>query len=385
VRDIVCINDFERMARRALPGVLYDYIDGGSFAEVTKSRNVEDWAAVCLEQRVMRDVSKIDTSVEVLGSVYSLPLGLSPVGLAGMFAKRGEVQAAMAALDQHVPFCLSTLSICSVAEVAAKTAAPPWFQLYMLRDKKIVQALLERAGAAGVDVLVLTVDLPVVSVRYRDHRSGLGRKVPIQAQVKRIAGLLPKLRWLVDVAVKGRPLGFGNLENVLRGVKSSDVGAWVDRNLDASVTWKEVEWVKQRWPGKVLIKGIMSPLDADEAIKVGADAIIVSNHGGRQLDGVPSTAKALPEIACRVGGSVPILVDGGIRSGLDVVRALSLGANFCMIGRPWAFAVASGGHSGVMKAIDILRTELSVAMALCGFSKTSEIAGSALSRHRNLE
>jgi L-lactate dehydrogenase (cytochrome) len=380
VRDVVCIDDFVRIAKKALPIALFDYIDGDSLAEVTRRGNVDDWAAVCLEQRVMRDVSTVDTSVEIFGERHSFPLGLSPVGLAGMFAKRGEVQVAMAARQHDIPRHLLTFSSSSVNEVAAKTSAPPWFQLYMLRDKKIVEALLDRARAAGVNVPVLTVDLPVVSVRYRDYRSGLGRNISLQAKVKGVADLIPRYGWLLDVVVRGHPLGFGNIEDILRGVERTNVGARIDRNLDDSVTWRDVEWIKQRWKGKVVVKGIMNSLYADQAIKAGADAIIVSNHGGTQLDGVLSTAKTIPEIASRVGGSAPILVDGGIRSGLDIVRAPSLGTSSCMVGRPWAFALACGGYSGVMKAIEILRFELSIAMSLCGFLKTSGIVGFALPR-----
>lgn len=356
--------------------MLFDYIDGGSFTEITKRNNIDDWASVRLEQKVMRDVSKIDTSVEILGERYSFPLGFSPVGLAGMFASRGEVQAAMAARQENIPFCLSTLSVCSVDEVAAKTSTPPWFQLYMLRDRKVVEALLDRARAAGVNVLVLTVDLPVASVRYRDYRSGLGRDISLAAKVRRILDIAPRYRWILDVVGKGRPFGFGNVKDILAGVEGTNLGAWVERNLDSSMTWDDIAWIKQRWKGKILIKGVLNSLDAEQAVKAGADAIIVSNHGGRQLDGALSTAKALPAVADRIGGSAPILVDSGIRSGLDIVRALSLGANACMVGRPWAFALASGGYEGVLKAIKILQAEMSIAMCLCGFSKASDIVGS---------
>ncbi|HEX6072478.1 MAG TPA: L-lactate dehydrogenase [Sphingomicrobium sp.] len=364
------VSDYRALAKARLPHFLFEYLDGGSYDEVTLRRNVEDLRGVALRQRVLRDVSSIDLSTELFGQRWAMPVGLGPVGLSGLYARRGECQAARAADAAGVPFALSTLSACSIGEVAK--AAPLWFQLYIVKDRGFVSDMIARAREAGCGALLLTVDLAVPGTRYRDYRAGLSGS--IRGPASRVRQVLARPDWAWDVAVRGRPLTMGNLEPLLgSGAALEDLMGWVSANFDASVTWKDVEWVRGQWKGPLIIKGILDPDDAREAAASGADAIVVSNHGGRQLDGVSSTARALPRIADAVAGKMPVLADGGVRSGLDVVRMLALGADFVLLGRAWAYALAACGEAGVAHVLKLIDAEMRVAMALTGSVRVSEI------------
>jgi L-lactate dehydrogenase (cytochrome) len=371
----VCVNfsravsfeDYQGLARRRLPKVLFDYIDGGAYAEVTIRRNVTDFETLCLRQRVMRDMSSINLSSDLFNQRLAHPVILGPVGFAGMFSRRGEVQAARAAAAAGVPFCLSTVSICSIEEVCAAAETPPWFQLYMIKDRGFVRELLARARLAGCPVLVLTVDLPTPGARYRDHRSGMMARQDTLGRMQQIFDGLSHSRWLYDVFMRGRPHGFGNLTAAGGKAKSfSEAWEWIRVNFDVSVTWADLEFIRSNWSGPIVVKGIHDPDDAREAARIGASGIVVSNHGGRQLDGVESTIRALPRIVDAVGDKLTILMDGGVRSGLDVLKALALGAKGCLLGKGWAFALAAGGERGVLRLLGTLREELRVAMILAG-------------------
>lgn len=375
------VMDYRELARRRLPRQLFDYIDGGAYAESTMGANVDDLRDIHLRQRILRDVSDIDLSVEVLGERLKLPVVLGPVGLAGMFARRGEVLAARAAEKAGARFCESTVSICSIEELKEATSTPFWFQLYVMRDRGYAEKLIGRARDAGCRVLVLTVDLPVVGARYRDTRNGMMDAISGGKKLIRAWDILSHFRWIVDVAIRGKPLTFGNLEEAVPGARSpAGFKDWVDSQFDPSVTWNDLVWVRRHWPGKLVLKGILDVEDARRAADAGADAIVVSNHGGRQLDDVRSTASALPPIAETVGDRLEVLVDGGIRSGLDVVKMLSLGAKACLVGRAWTYAVAGGGEEGVAHMLRILQEEMTVAMALTGKCSISELGPDTLDR-----
>jgi L-lactate dehydrogenase (cytochrome) len=374
------VSDYRALAKARLPHFLFEYLDGGSYDEVTLRRNIDDLQSVALRQRVLRDVSAIDLSTELFGKRWAMPVGLGPVGLSGLYARRGEVQAAKAAAAVQVPFTLSTLSACSIGEVAR--AAPLWFQLYIVKDRAFVADMIARARDAGCGALLLTVDLAVPGTRYRDYRSGLSGS--LRGRLSRLRQVASRPDWAWDVAVHGRPLTMGNLEPLLgSGAALEDLMGWVARNFDSSVTWKDVEWVREQWKGPLIIKGILDPDDAREAAASGADAIVVSNHGGRQLDGVSSTARALPRVADAVAGRMPVIVDGGARSGLDVVRMLALGADFVLLGRAWAYALAAAGEAGVTHVLKLVDAEMRVAMALTGITKISQIDEQLLDRSGN--
>lgn len=361
------VADFREAARRRLPRLLFDYVDGGSYDEITLRRNAADMQALALRQRVMCDVSQLSMQTELFGHRMAMPVALAPVGFAGMYARRGEVQAARAAKAAGLPFCLSTLSICSLEEVTAGCAQPIWFQLYMVRDRGFCAALLQRAKAAACPVLVLTVDLPVAGARYRDLRSGMSGPRGLRGAWKRAMQGMTHPQWLWDVHLRGRPHRFGNIPpEVISGSALGSFATWIGANFDPTVTWKDLEWVRARWDGLIMVKGVLEAQDACEALSAGANAIVVSNHGGRQLDGVPSSVAVLPRIVEEVGGRVPVLVDGGIRSGLDVLRVLALGAQACLIGRAWAYALGAGGEAAVTEMLTTLRAELAVAMSLTG-------------------
>ena len=376
------ISDYRALARARLPHFLFEYLDGGSYDEVTLRRNVEDLQSVALRQRVLRDVSDIELSTELFGERWSLPVGLGPVGLSGLYARRGEVQAARAAAAAGVPFALSTLSACSIGEVAEKSGKPFWFQLYIVKDRGFVSDMIERARQAGCNALLLTVDLAVPGTRYRDYRTGLSGS--IGGRMSRARQVLARPAWAGDVAVRGKPMTLGNLEPLLgSGAALSDLMGWVANNFDASVTWKDIAWVREQWKGPLVIKGILDPDDARQALDSGADGVLVSNHGGRQLDGALSTARALPRIADAIAGRMPVLVDGGVRSGLDVVRMLALGADFVMMGRAWAYALAAAGEAGVAHVVKLIEAEMRVAMSLTGCTKIGEIDSQILDRGGN--
>ena len=375
-RVAASISDYRALAKARLPHFLFEYLDGGSYDEETLRRNVEDLRGVALRQRVLRDVSAIDLSTELFGKRWSLPVGLGPVGLSGLYARRGEVQAARAAAAANVPFALSTVSACSLREVAA-SGHVPWYQLYFVKDRGFVRDMIATATDAGCAALILTVDLAVPGSRYRDARAA-------GAGLRRMAQLVARPQWLWDVGVHGRPHSLGNLEPIV-GTRAplNDFQTWIHRNFDASVTWKDVEWVRDQWKGPLIIKGILDPDDAREAVANGADGIVVSNHGGRQLDGVASSARALPRVADAIAGRMSILADGGVRSGLDVVRMLALGADFVLLGRAWAYALAAAGQSGVAHVLKLINAEMRVAMALTGVTRIADIDEQVLDRSAN--
>ena len=371
------VSDYRALAKARLPHFLFEYLDGGSYDEVTLGRNVADLQAVALRQRVLRDVSSIDLSTELFGQRWAMPVGLGPVGLSGLYARRGEVQAAKAAAIAGVPFSLSTLSACSIREVAAAERGF-WFQLYIVKDRGFVSAMIDQAREAGCGALLLTVDLAVPGSRYRDYRSGLSGRF---GGAHRRLQTLARPGWAWDVGIQGRPHTLGNIEPLVgAGAALEDLMGWVANNFDASVTWKDVEWVREQWKGPLVIKGILDPADAREAAANGADAIVVSNHGGRQLDGVSSTARALPHVADVIEGQIPLFVDGGVRSGLDIVRMLALGANFVLLGRAWAYALAASGQAGVAHVLRLIDAEMRVAMALTGCTRIHDISEDVLDR-----
>jgi L-lactate dehydrogenase (cytochrome) len=371
MRRAASVSDYRALARARLPHFLFEYLDGGSYDEVTLRRNVDDLRSIALRQRVLRDVSRIDLSTSLFGKEWAMPVGLGPVGLAGMYARRGEVQAARAATAAGVPFALSTVSGCSLREVAA-SGHVPWYQLYFVKDRGFVRSMIDTAAELGCAALILTVDLAVPGSRYRDARAA-------GAGLRRMRQLLGRPEWLWDVGVHGRPHSLGNLEPIVgRHAPLSDFQAWIHANFDPSVSWKDVEWVRQQWKGPLLIKGILDAADAHAATSGGADAIVVSNHGGRQLDGVLSSARALPAIADAVGDRMPILADGGVRSGLDVVRMLALGADFVLLGRAWAYALAGAGGDGVAHVLKLIEAEMRVAMALTACTRIDEVDRSVL-------
>jgi len=367
VRRAATVSDFRELARRRLPNMLFEYIDGGSYAEETLRRNTGDFEKLSLRQRVMgRDLSTLDLSISTLGQKFSFPVGLAPVGMAGMYARRGEVQAARAAAAAGVPFCLSTMGICSVEEVA-QTGTPPWFQLYILKDRGYMRELIRRAAMLGCPVLVLTVDLPTPGARYRDVRSGFRGLTGWPALLNQTADGLTHLRWLWDVWLMGRPHTLGSIAGALsKDQKAVEFLNWIAGNFDRSITWKDLDWIREEWSGPIVIKGVLDPQDARVAQSVGVQGIIVSNHGGRQLDGVRSAIRALPPVVDAVGGDLEVFLDSGVRSGLDVLKALSLGARACFVGRAWAYALGAGGRNAVAMMLDTLRAELEVAMILSG-------------------
>jgi L-lactate dehydrogenase (cytochrome) len=373
--------DYRELARRRLPRQLFDYIDGGAYEEATMRANVADLEAVMLRQVVMRDVSVRDPAVEVLGQRLELPIVVAPVGLAGMFARRAEVQAARAAETIGVPFVESTLSICSIEEVAEATTKPPWFQLYVMRDRGYVEELMARAQAVGSSILVLTVDLAVVGARHRDTRNVVVGRPSAWARFRRALDLLSHPRWIATVALGGRPLTFGNLEKAVPGAGSpAAFRDWVNAQFDPSVTWEDVAWMRERWRGPLVVKGVLDPEDARRALEVGVDGMIVSNHGGRQLDAVPSTARALPEIVDAVGDQVEVLADGGVRTGLDVVKMVAMGARAVLVGRPWAWAVAARGEAGVQHMLEVIKADIDTALGLTGHTSVAALDRSALYR-----
>lgn len=371
---IANIADSREAARRRLPHFLFEYIDGGSYAEATLARNVGDLAALALRQRILVDVADIDLSAELFGQKLAMPVALAPIGLAGMNARRGEVQALRAAEAAGVPFTLSTVSVCPLREVAAAATKPFWFQLYMIQDRGFMRELLAQAREAQCPALVFTVDMAVPGSRYRDVRSGLAGAAGPLGAMRRVMQAAMRPGWAWDVGLWGRPHHLGNIAPLLQGRTGlEDFFAWMRANFDSSIHWRDLDFIRSEWTGPLILKGILDPEDARQAVAVGADGIVVSNHGGRQLDGVLSTARALPPIADAVGDRLTVLADGGVRSGLDVVRMLALGAKGVLLGRAWAFALAAGGEAGVAKMLRLIEAEMRVAMALTGVTRVSAI------------
>jgi len=367
----ISVSDYRRRARRRLPRFLFDYLDGGANDEVTAACNERDFDRFRLRQRVMYNVEGVSTTSEIAGRAVNMPLALAPVGMAGMYARRGETQGARAAQSAGVPFTLSTLGICTVEEVAA-SGNVPWFQLYMLRDRSVVERLLARAETAGCDTLLFTVDLPVAGMRLRDYRNGmLGGGVP--GKLSYLAQLATSPSWAVDVGLRGKPHSVGNLSDVVPDPDDLDAyKSFIDNQFDPSVTWSDIAWLRSIWKGKLFIKGVLEVDDARAAVDTGADGIVVSNHGGRQLDGVASSITKLGAISEALGDRTEILLDGGIRSGIDVAKALALGARGVLMGRPWVYAMAAGGESALVDLLDLFQRELAVAMALLGIRSIDE-------------
>jgi len=363
--------DYRAAAQRRLPPFLFHYIDGGSYAEHTLKHNVEDLAGIALRQRVLKNMEALSLETRLFDETLSMPVALAPVGLTGMCARRGEVQAARAADDKGIPFTMSTVSVCPIEEVAPAISRPMWFQLYVLKDRGFMKNALERAKAAGVTTLVFTVDMPTPGARYRDAHSGMSGP---NAAMRRFMQAATHPRWAFDVGLLGKPHDLGNI-STYRGNPTglADYIGWLGDNFDPSISWQDLEWIREFWDGPMIIKGILDPEDARDAVRFGADGIVVSNHGGRQLDGTPSTARALPAIADAVKGDLKILVDSGIRTGLDVVRMLALGADCTMLGRAYIYALAAGGQAGVHNLLELIEKEMRVAMVLTGAKTISDI------------
>jgi L-lactate dehydrogenase (cytochrome) len=368
------VYDYRRLAKKRVPHFLFEYLDGGSYAEVTKERNRTDLEALALRQRVLRDVSSLDTNVRLFGHDYRMPVGLAPVGLAGMYARRGELQAVRAAEAAGVPFALSTVGVCPIGEVAQAATQPFWFQLYMIRDRAFMRDMLALAREAACSALIFTVDMPVPGSRYRDYRSGLAGESWLSGNIRRVFQAMRRPRWAWDVGLLGKPHQLGNVAPVL-GDKSGleDFMAWMQKNFDPSVSWQDLAFIRDNWDGPIVVKGILDPDDAREAAAAQVDGIVVSNHGGRQLDGAVSAVTALPSIKDAVGDRLVILADGGVYSGLDVVRMLALGASAVLIGRSWVYALAARGQAGVEHVLELIHKEMRVAMTLTGCRSITDI------------
>ena len=368
---ITSVFDLEAMARKRLPAVIFDYVHGGAGLELTLQRNEDDLSALALRQHDMRDVSHRRMNVTMVGDYAEIPLAIGPTGLAGLTWANGEVEAALAAETFGVPFCLSTMSICSIEDVARATSRPFWFQLYLMKERKVNESLVRRAHDAGCSALVLTLDLHVQGKRWADAKNGLA--VPPRLTLHNTMDILSHPRWLVGMA-RSRRRTFGNLEGEVSQAKHlKALTEWIEAQFDPSFNVDTVKWVRQIWDRKLILKGIMHPDDARLAVDLGADAIIVSNHGGRQLDGAPSSISVLPEIADAVGDRIEVLFDGGIRTGGDIVKALGYGAHACLSGRAWLYGLAAQGRRGVLCALQLLQDELSDTMALTGLSNLDEI------------
>lgn len=375
-------SDYREGARRRLPPFLFHYIDGGAYAERTLERNVSDLADIALRQRVLKDMSKLDLGIELFGEKLSMPVALSPVGLTGMYARRGEVQAARAADKKGIPFTLSTVSVCPIEEVVPEIRRPLWFQLYVLKDRGFMTNVLERAKAAGCSTLVFTVDMPTPGARYRDAHSGMSGP---NAAMRRYLQAVLHPRWAYDVGLNGKPHDLGNISRYMgKAVGLEDYMGYLGANFDPAISWKDLQWIRDFWEGPMVIKGILDPEDARDAVKFGADGIVVSNHGGRQLDGVLSSARAMPAIADAVKGDIKILADSGIRNGLDVVRMIALGADCTMIGRAFIYALATDGEAGVANLLNLFEKEMRVAMTLTSCQNIGEITSDCLVQAENV-
>jgi len=368
--------DYRVAARAKLPRFLFDYLDGGSYAEATLRDNVNDLASLHLRQRVLRNVADISLEAELFGETFAMPVGLAPVGLGGMYARRGEVQVGRAARKANVPYIISTVSLCPLEEIIRDSGCDVWFQLYVLKDRGFMRHALQHAQALGVTKLVFTVDMPVPGARYRDRHSGMsGRSGP----VRRMLQAFGKPSWAWNVGLRGRPHDLGNISHYLgKPTQLEDYIAWLGANFDPSIAWPDLEWIRDVWKGPIIIKGILDPEDARDAVRFGAQGIVVSNHGGRQLDGALSTMRALPAIADAVGGTATLLVDSGVRSGLDVVRMLALGAQGVLLGRAYIYALASAGEAGVTHLLGLIEQEMRTAMALTGVRAVAQIDRSLL-------
>jgi L-lactate dehydrogenase (cytochrome) len=371
MKTITCIGDLREAARRKVPRAFFEYADGGSYAEETLRANRADLERIALRQRVMVDVADRSTDIKILGEPASLPLALAPIGLCGMQHGDGEILACRAAQAAGIPFCLSTMSICSIEDVAGAVDKPFWFQLYVMKDRGFIRSLIERAATAKCSALVLTVDLQILGQRHRDIKNGM--TVPPELRIKNFIDIATKPAWALSV-LRGKRKTFGNIAGHIKGMESVNVlSQWISGQFDPSLNWKDIEWIAGLWPGKLILKGVLDVEDARIAAKTGAAALVVSNHGGRQLDGAPSTISMLPRIADALGSDIEIMFDGGIRSGQDLFRALALGANACLSGRAYIYGLGAGGQAGVTRAIEIIRNELDVTMALTGVKNIGQI------------
>src|SRR5712671_546809 len=371
MKYITCIEDLRELHKRRVPKAFFDYADRGSYAEETLRANRADLEAIKFRQRILVDVSRRDLSTTILGEPASMPLILAPVGLLGMQHSDGEIIACRVAQAASIPFTLSTMSICSIEDVAANVAKPFWFQLYVMKDRGFIKELIERAIAAKCSALVLTVDLQVIGQRHADIKNGM--TVPPEWTLSKFFDFATKPAWVAGV-LRGKRRTFGNLVGHLKvGDDITALSQWTASQFDTTLTWKDVDWIRSIWPGKLILKGILDVEDANEAVKTGAQALVVSNHGGRQLDGAPSSIEALPEIVDAVGSRMEVMFDSGIRTGMDVMRALALGAKSCMIGRAYAYGLGAAGEAGVAKALDVLAKELMTTMGLCGVNTIAEI------------
>jgi L-lactate dehydrogenase (cytochrome) len=371
MKHVTCIEDLRQLHKRRVPKMFFDYADRGSYSEDTLRANRADLEAIKFRQRILVDVSRRDLSTTILGEPASMPLILAPVGLLGMQHGDGEIIACRAAQAAGIPFTLSTMSICSIEDVAANVAKPFWFQLYVMKDRGFIKALIERAIAAKCSALVLTVDLQMLGQRHADIKNGM--TVPPEWTLSKFIDFATKPAWVAGM-LRGKRRTFGNIAGHIKGTDDiTALGTWTASQFDTTLNWKDVDWIRSIWPGKLILKGILDVEDANEAVKTGAQAMVVSNHGGRQLDGAPSSIEALPEIVDAVGSRMEIMFDSGVRSGQDVMRALALGAKSCMIGRAYVHGLGGGGEAGVAKAIDIIRNELLTTMGLCGVNTIAEI------------
>ena len=374
---IACIEDLRKKAERRVPRMFYDYVDSGSWSESTYRANENDLQAIKLRQRVAIDVSHRDTTMEMLGETVTMPVALAPTGLTGMLHADGEILAAKAAADFGVPFTLSTMSICSIEDLAANSAAPFWFQLYVMRDRDFIRRLVERARAANCSALMITLDLQIMGQRHKDVRNGLS--APPKLTLRNLINLMQKPAWCLGMLGTKRR-HFGNIVGHVEGVRDmSSLADWTVSQFDASLSWEDVKEIRKQWGGKVIIKGILDAEDARAAVNVGADTIVVSNHGGRQLDGALSAIKALPAIVDAVGDKVEVWMDSGIRSGQDVLRAIAMGAQGTFIGRAFLYGLGANGQAGVTQALEIIHKELDLTMGLCGKSELRKVDSSILS------
>ncbi|MFW2322559.1 FMN-dependent L-lactate dehydrogenase LldD [Klebsiella variicola] len=371
-------SDYREAARRRLPRFLFDYIDGGAVAENTMNANATELASVALRQRVLCGAGEPTLATTILDASWAMPVALGPVGATGMYARRGEVQAARAASRSGIPYTLSTVSVCSIEEVASQASGALWSQLYVLKDRGYMRNALERAWAAGMKTLVFTVDMPIPGSRYRDNRSGMSGP---HATLRQYLQACTHPRWAMNVGLAGRPLSFGNIE-AYTGHKMTmdDYMGFISNNFDPSIAWHDLEWIRDSWQGKLIIKGILDADDARNAVRLGADGIVVSNHGGRQLDGAIPTARALPRVVDAVGDDLTVLADSGVRSGVDVIRLLALGAKGVLLGRAYIYALAAAGEAGVAHLLRLFAEDMKVTMTLTGATSPSAISLDCLDR-----
>ena len=381
MKNITCIDDLRDLHMRRVPKAFFDYCDRGSYTESTLRANREDLDRIKFRQRFLVDVASRSLNTTILGEPAAMPMILAPVGLTGMQHGDGEIYACRAAHEAGIPYTLSTMSICSIEDVAANVKKPFWFQLYMMKDRGFMKSLIERAIAAKCSALVLTVDLQVIGQRHADIKNGM--TVPPQLKLRTLYDFATKPAWVSGV-LRGKRKTFGNLAGQMAGTEDlTSLSEWISTQFDPSLSWKDIEWIRNIWPGKMVIKGILDIVDAREAVRTGAEALVVSNHGGRQLDGAPSSISVLPEIVQELGSQIEIMFDGGIRTGQDILRALAFGAKSCMIGRAYVHGLGAGGQAGVAKAIDILAKELSTTMGLCGINRVEDIDRRILVDYRN--